>query len=262
MQNNRGRNNSSSLRRAIGVLDALVTPTAAGKAVPLAQLAVLTGLSKPTLLRLLDALSDCGLVCRTADGYALGLRTLTYGEAYLAGTDLPRVARPALTELAAQTGETAHLVVFDEPEVIYIDKVDSSSAVRMHSRIGHHAPAYCTSVGKALLAWLPDDVVTRVLAQPLQRRTPNTLTDPKLLRNDLELTRQRGWALDNVENELEIRCVGAPIIGRGGAAIAACSVSGPDLRLTLTRASQLGPLVARAAAHISRLLGAPEQPKP
>ncbi len=262
LQNAPSRNGSSSVRRAISILDALVDSTADGQEIPLAQLATLTGLSKPTVLRLLAALGDSSLVRRTSGGYALGLRTVTYGEAYLAGSDLQRVARAVLTQLTQETGETAHLVLFDEPEVVYIDKVDSPSAVRMHSRIGNRAPAYCTAVGKAILAWVPDELLARVLAEPMPRRTPNTLTDPARLREDLQRTRERGWAMDDVENEPEIRCVGAPIFAHLGDAIAACSVSGPALRLTQPRASELGPIVARAAAEISRLLGAPGHPDP
>jgi DNA-binding IclR family transcriptional regulator len=181
---------------------------------------------------------------------------LRLGEAYLAGIDLRSVARPILEELVADTGETAHLVVFDEPYVVYVDKVDSPSAVRMHSRVGGRMPLYCTAAGKAMLAWLPDDVVDRVLAEPTPARTAHTLTSAGAVRADLEVIRARGWSLDDVENEAEIRCVGAAIFDRSGAVVAACSLSGPDQRITSERAYDLGPRVRAAADAIGRCLGA------
>jgi len=253
------RNSSSSLRRALRILDALVEPTATRRPLSLAELSVDAELNKATALRLLAPLCDNALVAKTADGrYLLGVRAATLGEAYLAGLDLRTVAGPVLEDLAVRTGETAHLVVFAEPEVVYVHKVDSPSAVRMHSRIGARMPAYCTGVGKAMLAHLPRAVVDRVIAHGLPQRTPRTLTDAAALHADLERTRLRGWAIDDVENEPEIRCVAAPIFDRSGTVTAACSLSGPQTRITRQRTKELGPLVAEAAAEISRQLGAPD----
>lgn len=253
------RNSSTSLRRALRILDALVEPTAARRPLSLAELSAATGLNKATALRLLAPFCETGLVERAADGrYQLGVRAATLGEAYLAGLDLRAVAGPVLEELVACTGETAHLVVFAEPEVVYVHKVDSPSAVRMHSRVGARMPAYCTGVGKAMLAHLPRAVVDRVVAHGLPPRTPATLTDRAALEADLARTRARGWAIDDVENEPEIRCVAAPIFDRSGAVAAACSLSGPLTRISRPRTKQLGPMVAAAAAEISRQLGAPD----
>jgi DNA-binding IclR family transcriptional regulator len=254
---NAAANRSSSLRRALGILEALVEPSARGERLTLAELAAATGLNKATLLRLSEPLQDATLVSRDRDGrFALGVGALTLGEAYLAGLDLRAVARPVLEELVAGSGETAHLVVFEEPYVVYLDKVDSPSTVRMHSRVGGRMPLYCTAAGKAMLAHLPADVVDRVLAQPMPARTEHTLTTADAVRADLEVIRTRGWSMDDVENELDIRCVGAPIFDRSGAVVAACSLSGPDQRITSARAAELGPQVARSADEISQLLGA------
>lgn len=253
------RNSSTSLRRALRILDVLVEPTAAGRALTLAELSVAADLNKATTLRLLAPFCDTGLVARGPDGrYRLGVRSATLGEAYLAGLDLRAVAVPILDRLVQRTGETAHVVVFDEPDVVYVQKVDSPSAIRMHSRVGARMPAHCTGVGKAMLAHLPAPVVDRVIAHGLPARTPRTLTDPAALADDLERIRARGWAIDDVENEPEIRCVAAPIFDRSGAVTAACSLSGPQSRITRQRTKELGPLIAAAAAEISRQLGAPD----
>jgi DNA-binding IclR family transcriptional regulator len=251
------RNRSSSLRRALGILEALVEPSAAGRRLSLADLAAVTGLNKTTLLRLTEPLQEVGLLSRDDQGrFGLGVGALTLGEAYLAGLDLRTVARPFLEELVAESGETAHLVVFEEPYVVYLDKLDSPSTVRMHSRVGGRMPLYCTAAGKAMLAWLPTDVVDRVLSQPMPAHTEHTLTSPDALRQNLDEVRKRGWSLDDVENEPDIRCVGAPIFDRSGAVVAACSLSGPDQRITRAKAYELGPRVRAAADGISRSLGA------
>jgi DNA-binding IclR family transcriptional regulator len=251
------RNRSGAVRRALGILEALVEPSSSGESVSLAELARVTGLNKATLLRLAEPLQDAGLVSRDGRGhFALGVGALRLGEAYLAGVDLRRTARPVLEELVAESGETAHLVVFDEPYVVYVDKVDSPSTVRMHSRVGGRMPLYCTAAGKAMLAWLPGDVVDRVLALPTPSRTEHTLTSPAAVREDLAVIRQRGWSMDDVENEPDIRCVGAAIFDRSGAVVAACSLSGPDQRITPSRALELGPRVRAAADAIGRRLGA------
>jgi DNA-binding IclR family transcriptional regulator len=251
------RNRSGAVRRALGILEALVEPSASGQPVTLAELAKLTGLNKATLLRLSEPLQDAGLVSRDAQGrFGLGVGALRLGEAYLAGVDLRSAARPVLEELVAESGETAHLVVFDEPFVVYVDKVDSTSAVRMHSRIGGRMPLYCTAAGKAMLAWLPDDIVDRVLSLPTPPRTEHTLTTAAAVRENLAVIRQRGWSMDDVENEPDIRCVGAAIFDRAGAVVAACSLSGPDQRITPSRAQELGPRVRSAADAIGRRLGA------
>src|SRR3954465_3287114 len=152
------RNRSGSLRRALGILEALVEPSAEGRMLSLSELAKASGLNKATLLRLSEPLQEAGLVGRDGQGdFGLGVGALRLGEAYLAGVDLRGAARPILEELVAESGETAHLVVFDEPYVVYVDKVDSPSTVRMHSRVGGRMPLYCTAAGKAMLAWLPED---------------------------------------------------------------------------------------------------------
>ena len=251
------RNRSGAVRRALGILDALVDPTASGRLLSLADLANVTGMNKATLLRLAEPLREAGLVIRDGEGrFGLGVGALRLGEAYLAGVDLRGAARPVLEELVAESGETAHLVVFDEPYAVYVDKVDSPSLVRMHSRVGGRMPLYCTAAGKAMLAWLPDDVVDRVLSLPTPPRTEHTLTSPAAVRKDLAVIRDRGWSMDDVENEPDIRCVGAAIFDRSGAVVAACSLSGPDQRITSSRALELGPRVRAAAGAIGRRLGA------
>lgn len=255
---NGARNNSVSLRRALSILLHLGERTAATSGATLGELATHLSLSKSTVLRLLAPLVETGFVVRDARKvvYRLGPRNAQLGQAYLEHLDLRGVARAALTDLVDQTGETAHLVIAALPEVIYIDKVDSPHPVRMYSRIGHRMPAYCTAVGKAILAHATDEVVEAVIAAGMTARTPTTHTATQELRADLATVRKLGYAIDDGENETGIRCVSAPLFDDAGQVTSAISISGPDNRIIPRRDADLGALVRACAQTISRELGA------
>lgn len=252
----RPRNNATSLRRALTILEVLADG-GVGRPLSLGELAGAIGLHKSTTLRLLAPLLGASLVQRSADGsgYSLGPATIRLGQAYLDGVDLRSAAQPALAELAQATGETVHLVVYDLPSVVYVEKIDSSRAVRMHSRVGDRQPVYCTAVGKAYLSQLSEDQVAAAVGPDLRRRTPNTITDLSALTEELERIAAQGFAIDNEENEMEIRCVGAVARDHTGAASAGVSVSAPASRLSLAQARKLGPTVMAAASDISAALG-------
>jgi DNA-binding IclR family transcriptional regulator len=195
------RNKSLAVRRALTLVDVICR---ADSPLTLADIASASGINKSTALRLLGALKDFQLV-EQEDGtgrYRLGLKTVTLGQKYLATLDLRAVAAPHLRALAEQTQETVHLVVFDFPDIVYVDKVDSARPVRMASAVGSSMPAYCTSAGKAVLASSPESVVEAVIAAGLPPRTPHTITTADALRSDLAVVRRRGWALDDMENGL------------------------------------------------------------
>nr|WP_245641852.1 IclR family transcriptional regulator [Nonomuraea candida] len=244
------RNRSASLRRALAVLDHVRERPG----LTLTQLAEAVGLSKSTVLRLAGPLVEAKLLDRDrATGvYRLGHATLRLGQAYLATLDLRAVAAEESHRLMSEVRETVHLVVYDPPHVVYIDKVENATNVRMASRIGSRGPVHCTAVGKAILAWQPEEALAGLALEP---RTKHTITDPERLRAELGHIRRRGYAVDDRENEPEVRCVAAPIFNHDDAVTAAISVSGLTSRITAARVRELGPLVAGAAARISRMLG-------
>ncbi|MDW5598509.1 IclR family transcriptional regulator [Conexibacter stalactiti] len=251
---------AKALVKGIALLDVLLAQPD-GRS--LAELARATGLPKPTAHRLLGSLLAAGLVRATDDGgYALGPRCLALGSGFLDGIDLRREALPALRALSEQTGETCHLGVLAwagggaRPEVVYIEKVDSRHSIRMQSRVGATQPALTTGLGRALLSLADEATVAAALAAGVEPRTPNTTTDPDALRALLAAARERGVALDDVENEAGIRCVAAPIVDHTGAAVAALSVSGPEMRVKPAQTERFVPLVRAAAAEVSRRLGA------
>jgi IclR family transcriptional regulator, acetate operon repressor len=248
------RNNSSSLRRGLRLLRCVADGPADG--MTLADLAKAADLPKSTVVRLLPPLVGEGLLAYAGARYRLGPSTASYGGRYLEGLDVRTAARGPLERLAAGSGETAHLVLLDGTEVVYVDKVESSSPVRMYSRIGIRRPLYCTAVGKALLERHEDDLLPAVVADGLQRLTPHTLVTEQALREDLARIRRRGYALDDGENEPGIRCVAAAVTGSSGTAFAALSVSGPAGRVTKARSAELGALVRTAAAEVSSAFGA------
>jgi DNA-binding IclR family transcriptional regulator len=258
------RNGSSSLRRALAVLDHLAEATPDPRGATLAELADGLAIPKSTLVRLLAPLRDAGLVERDGETgrHRLGARNARLGQLYLERLDLRGVARDVLHRLVAECGETVHLVVpggsdpVTGPCVVYVDKVESSHAVRMHSQVGMRQPVYCTGVGKAWLAFAPEETVAAVVDAGMPRRTPATLTSEDAVRAALEDTRRRGYAVDDVENEPDIRCVAAPVFDHGGTPVAALSVSGPTTRVTASRVEALGGLVRTAAAELSARLGA------
>ncbi|HWG99806.1 MAG TPA: IclR family transcriptional regulator [Pilimelia sp.] len=251
------RNQSSSLRRALAVLAHVRTHAGAGRGLSLTQLADALGLSKSTVLRLATPLVDENLLARDRETgwFRLGPGALLLGQAYLSTLDLRTVAAEELRRLMREARETVHLVVYEPPHIVYVDKVENETNVRMASRVGAWAPAYCTASGKAILAWLPEDAVDEVVAAGLPAVTPQTITDPAALRAELARIRTRGYAVDDRENEPEVRCVAAPVFDHTNKVAAALSVSGLSSRLTAATVRRLGPTVAQAAARVSRALG-------
>lgn len=222
----------------------------------LSELGRQAGVPAPTALRLLRALQQESLVQVDGDGrYRLGIQCLVLGSTYLENFDLRAEARAELERLAEETGETVHLGVPDGAEVIYVDKVETSHSVRMYSRVGAASPMYSTGIGKAILAHADPALVDQVVAAGLPRRTPNTITDPDRLLAELDRVRDRGYAVDDVENEEGIRCAAAAVRRADGTPLAAISVSGPASRITEERIPAMGEAVMSVADRLSARLG-------
>lgn len=234
-----------SLDRALELLEHLAD---AGGSLRLAELEAATGLPLPTVHRLLRSLVHNGYVRQEPSRrYALGPRLIRIGE--VAGRALGSWALPHLTELVTEIGETANMAVLEGDAVVYVAQVPSAHAMRMFTEIGRRVPAHCTGVGKALLSQLPDDSVLRLLRRTgMPARTSHTLTDPEALLAQLGEIRRQGWAVDDAEQEIGVRCIAAPVDeGPSGA----LSVSGPSGRITEGRVGEIGPVVKRAARELA-----------
>ncbi len=194
----------------------------------IAALARLSGYPRPTVHRIVAALVAEGMLCEGGrDGtLALGPRLMQLASRSWSRSDLRLAAVDALKTLRDITGETVHLAVPDGVTMIYIEKLESTSAVRMASRIGTAVSMHSTAVGKAYMSML-DNVGRQGLLQnlSLHRYTANTVTSLDALKAQLETFRSQGWSVDDEENEAGIYCFGAPILGHRGQPIAAVSVS-------------------------------------
>ena len=245
---------STTVTKAINILDVL-----AGKAdvgISLAELCSVIDIPKSSAYRYLVTLQELGLAERKSnDRYYLGSKIIEMAGTYLLKSDLRNDSQAALEELAEMTGETIHLAVPVETEVVYIAKVESKHTLAMFSHIGARLPMHCTALGKAILAFSDRHKLQAVLTQPLVTRTPYSITLVKELENELNLIRSRGYAIDNEENELGIRCVGAPIFDYTAKPIGAISVSAPSDRMDQERCNAIGPLVLKVAQKVSRRKG-------
>jgi IclR family acetate operon transcriptional repressor len=216
------------------------------------------GLHKSTAFRLLEALRRHSLVAvdEATGRYRLGLGLFELGIAAVSRLDVGQCSPPFLESLAAQTGESASLGIFEDPEVVHILRVESSHPLRLPSLAGRRSPAYCTGIGKAILAHLEPERVDAYLSRvTLHPRTPRTITDPEGLKQDLRRIRARGWSFDDEEIFPGLRCVAAPIFGLDGRAVAGISVAGPVTRMPKDSLSRFSSQVVAAALEISRRLG-------
>ncbi len=253
-------NTSKTSPYKVQVLDrtlAIVDTLAAVPSLSLTEISAQVRLHKSTVHRLLNVLEQHRYVERFGDGrYRLGLRLFELGSVVTRRLDLRERARPLLERLSAQISETVHLCVLDRGEVLYIDKVEPERSVRMASTIGARIPAYCSAVGKAMLAYLPESEINEIVAAcPLKARTRHTLSTPADLKRALAEVRARGFALDNEENEEGVRCVGAVVRNHAGAIAGAISISAPAFRFPDAKLKEYAAAVTKTAAAISAELG-------
>ncbi|MER7108522.1 IclR family transcriptional regulator [Streptomyces sp. NPDC000229] len=188
--------------------------------------------------------------------YRLGVRTYQLGSRYAEQLDLAAEGQRVAREVAETCDETVHVAILEDTDVIYIAKVDSTHAVRMVSAAGRRLPAHCTSVGKMLLASLPQaELDARIEGRELVAMTPDSLTDPDELRAELAAIRERGVAIEHRESNPDVSCVAAPVRDGAGRVVAALSISVPMIRWTEEREAELAELAAKGADDLSVSLG-------
>jgi IclR family acetate operon transcriptional repressor len=247
----RGSEGLSAVERTVAVLQALAgSPPGAS----LTELVKATGIPTSTLHRMLTVLRGTGLVRETTDGrYALAAGTMTLARSYLDGLDLRQEAVKVMQPLSARTGETCHLGVLTLVHVVYIEKIDSPSPVRMYSRVGQTNPALTTAIGRAILASSPAHVIDEVLEA--HARLSGKPADRSAVDALLARVRADCYASDLQENEIGICCVAAPVFDHTGHVAAGLSISAPATRFGTDAAGRLGPEVRKAADELSRRLG-------
>ena len=219
-------------------------------------------LPKGTIHRILSSLSYFGYIRQDQETkiYFLGLKLMNLNAQLSNQLDFRKVAEPILRDLAERTKQTAHLVIYDRNEVVYVDKIETqqpAGGLKMASRVGSRNPAHSSAVGKVLLSCFSEEALEDFLQKKgLPRRTANTITDPDAFREHLKIVRSQGYAMDEEENEKGIRCLGAPIFDGRGRPVAAISVSGPVFQMTKKFVQEVVKKeVIAAASEISRRLG-------
>ena len=219
----------------------------------LTQLARLAQLPTTTVHRLLVALVRTGYVVQDANTsrYALGPKLVLIGQRASRKNELIRIARPWLEELALQTGETVNLTTRVGDSVVQLDHVESRNMLRVTYPEGERFPMHASASGKLFLAWLSNAERERILTSALHPYTQETMVRKSALEADLAVIRERGYAIDDAERENGVRCVALPIINDSGEYAAAVSISGPSLRITVSRLHEIAGEIGSAAREIS-----------
>lgn len=247
----------SSIQSIVKMMGILECFSRVNRHLSLAQVSTMSGLPRPTAHRMLSAMKKIGFIEQDArnGSYGLGIRLVELGNVALANMDLVREAKPFIDRLAKLSGESSHLGVFNGFEVIVVEHEEPAERPARGIQPSESSPAYCTGVGKALLAFQRPEVVDQVIAAGLKVYTTTTISTPAALHKELAAIRERGYAIDDAEHQVWVRCVAAPIRNASGHVFASVSVTGPADRMTDAKITSLAPLVVQTADSISRQIG-------
>lgn len=250
-----GASQVQSLSRALSLLEHLA---AAERGISLTDLAKRARLAPSTTHRLLATLEQQRFAELDADRglWVVGVRAFAVGNAFLAHRDFVAQARPYMRRLMEESGESVNLGILEDGEVVFLSQVECREMMRMFVRLGGRVPAHASGVGKALLSAFPESQLDAVFEKRgLQRFTDNTIDARAILREDLGAARERGYAYDNEEHAVGLRCVASTIHDEHSDPVAAISLSGPRARITDGRVDVLGRLVRQTADQITAALG-------
>jgi DNA-binding IclR family transcriptional regulator len=240
-----------SLVRACDILDYI----SKNRKVRLNELTKEFGLAKTTIFGILRTLEYKNMVYKDENAnYYLGIKNYTYGKVYEKDFDLKRIIHPFLEKLATKYNETVHMAIEENGQVLYIDRVKSSHAVRLASNIGGYDPLYCSSIGKLILAYKSEtEIEAYINKSTLEKKAPNTITDVSKLKKELKNIRRNAFSIDNEELEQGLVCVSAPIF-TDSKFTAAISISGPTNRIDKDIFSKMTEDITKLCRNISELL--------
>ncbi|EJL6664670.1 DNA-binding transcriptional regulator KdgR [Vibrio cholerae] len=249
----------SSVMKTFGILQALATQ----KDIGISDLAQRLMMSKSTVYRFLQTMKTMGYVSQEGEteNYSLTLKLFELGAAALEYVDLVELADVEMRRISDLTMEALHLGALDGDGIIYIHKIDSKYNLRMQSRIGRRNPLYSTAIGKVLLAERNEEEVRQILADvEFTQSTENTHSDVDSLLKELPVVKEQGFAQDNEEQEVGLRCLAVPVYDRFNRVVAGMSVSLPTIRFTEEKQVEYVQELHQAAARISAKLGCAEYP--
>lgn len=242
-----------SLVKALRVIETLAFSDAPRG---VSELALELGYQKSNVHRILTTLVEQGYVVRFDAGalYQLNYKLFEIGSRMVSRLRLSEVARPYLQRIVRKTGESAHIMIYHNAEIIYLDKIENNAPIRASSEPGLRAPAFCVASGKVLLAYQPDEEVRRVLRK-LRVYTPQTITNPDVLRAEIEAVRVKGYATNREGWRAGVAGAAAPVLVGRENAIAALAIVGPADRLDDAALQAAGKILSKAALELSRQLG-------
>jgi IclR family transcriptional regulator, KDG regulon repressor len=243
---------ATAVERALNILEAAANRR---EGLTNSEISHKLGIPKSSASYILRTLDRRGYLRRDVETgrYRLGLKILSLGGDARANLDLAEVALPFMQALQERIHLTIHLAVLDQGEAVYIEKVEAPGFFKVNTWVGRRMFLHSTSVGKCLLAWLPkSEVETLLRQQGMKKRTPKTISSlPKLLA-DLERVREQGHAIDDEENSLGARCMGAPIFDSLGAVTASLGVSGTLTQMDSANLPRIMDAIKETARRISR----------
>ncbi len=246
--------NVQSVERALDIIEVLaVEPEGLG----VTEIAGRLNLHKSTAHRLISTLAGRGYLEKTDSGnYKVGIKLIGAVSCYINSLELQTEARPYLAKITGALNLTAHLGVLDGNQVVYIEKMDVVSSVKLYSQIGLHVHAYCSSLGKCLLSnYSKEDLENRMANCSFMKFTEKTIGSMEEFHEEMIKVRAQGWAMDDEESEVGHRCIGTPIYDYRGDIIASISASGPTAQLTRERIPEVVATLKDAAIQLSRDMG-------
>lgn len=250
------RSSEEHLKSLVKIVKVLECFSVTDRALSLAEICERTGFPRSTTHRLLASLREVGFLeqGKERDRYRLGLKLFELGNTALSSFDIHREAAGIVESLRRLAGQVVHLAMFDGFRAVVIRRADPTPENSMPSMFLENAPAHCTSVGKAMLAWQSEEVFERLVEAGLEKFTPDTISEPGALREELARIRERGYAVDDGEHRPGLRCIGAPIRNHQGQVIAGISISGPAWQLPKENVPELAKVVVFHANQISENL--------
>jgi len=246
---------SRAVERALTILEAIAERD---NGMTNAEISRRLEMPKSSASYILRALERRGYLRRDSETsrYRLGLKALSLSRGALDGLDIKGIALPELQHLMERSHLTAHLAVLDHGEAVYVEKVEAPGFVKMNTWVGRHMPIHCTSVGKALVAWLPEAEVKTLLKESgMRKRTSKTIVVYARYLQELARVREQGYAVDDEENNHGVRCVAAPIFDGSGRVVASVGVSGTTAQNGLDHLPKIAELVKETARKVSQQLG-------
>lgn len=242
-----------AIHRTLDIIETLVEQ----RALTVSDISRQFNIPKSSAYAILQTLKSRGYVEKDSeDRYALSFRLFSLGATLVDNLDVRTEVHSLLEELTRKAGITGHIAIRDGGHAVYIDKVEVMDAVRVTTWVGKRMPLHSTSIGKALLAFLPEKEIDRIVSEhPLRRLTPKTITNPTALKEQLEKIRVQGFASCSEENEVDVRSVAAPIFNGAQKVVAAVNLGASTLQMRGKDTPRLGALVGAYALKMSAQLG-------